>query len=150
MFHKPALGSTFALRNIAKKKRFIFWDDFRPVEFAHKDTIAVATFLSLFIGKDTEIQVSQSFNDGNLDVVWKKGVVFTAKEDGLWTPTSKVSAEDIRHLRNRVEEFHFTHVISDVKDVESCAPCKSRWIVEHTEGDATCPMIPASSSTCRP
>ena len=49
VFHKPALGSTFALRNIAKKKRFIFWDDFRPVEFAHKETIPVATFLSLSI-----------------------------------------------------------------------------------------------------
>jgi hypothetical protein len=34
IFHKPALGSTFALRNIVQKKRFIFWDDYRPVEFA--------------------------------------------------------------------------------------------------------------------
>ena len=83
VFHKPALGSTFALRNIVKNKRFIFWDDYRPVEFAHKETVPVATFLSLFIGKDTEVQVSQSFNDGNLDVKWPRGVVFTAKEEGL-------------------------------------------------------------------
>ncbi len=32
VFHKPALGSTFALRNIVKK-RFVFWDDYRPVEY---------------------------------------------------------------------------------------------------------------------
>ena len=134
VFHKPALGSTFALRNIVKKKRFIFWDDFRPVEFAHKDTIPVATFLSLFIGKDTEIQVSQSFNDGNLDVVWRRGVVMTAKEDGLWAPTTRVPAEDVRHLQNRVEEFRFTHVMRDIKDVQSCAPCMARWVKHYAQG----------------
>jgi hypothetical protein len=134
VLHKPALGSTFALRNIVKKKRFIFWDDFRPVEFAHKDTVPIATFLSLFIGKDTEIQVSQSFNDGNLDVCWKRGVVFTAKEDGLWDPTSKISAEDVRHLKNRVQEFRLTHVLVDVKEVESCASCMSRWIAKYSAG----------------
>ena len=135
VFHKPALGSTFALRNIAKKKRFIFWDDFCPVQYAHKETIPVPTFLSLFIGKDTEIQVSQSFNDGNLDVAWRRGVVMTAKEDGLWTSTAKVTPEDVRHLKNRVEEFHFTHVITDLKDVESCAPCMARWIMHYAGGD---------------
>ena len=83
VFHKPALGSTFALRNIVNSKKLIFWDDFRPVEYAHTNTIPVATFLSLFIGRETEIQVSQSFNDGNLDVCWKRGVVFTAKSEGL-------------------------------------------------------------------
>ena len=136
------LGSTFALRNIVKGKRFIFWDDFRPVEFAHKDTIPIATFLSLFIGKDTEVQVSQSFNDGNLDVCWKKGVVFTAKESGLWESTSKVSAEDVRHLRNRVEEFRFTHTLASLKDVDSCAPCMSRWIVKYSEEAAMGPLMP--------
>ena len=128
VFHKPALGSTFALRNIVKDKRFIFWDDYRPVEFAHKETVPVATFLNLFIGKDCEIQVSQSFNDGNLDVKWRRGVVFTAKAEGLWEPTGKVSAEDVRHLRNRVEEFHFEHVVPSLKEVDSCAPCMARWV----------------------
>ena len=147
VFHKPALGSTFALRNIAKKKRFIFWDDFRPVEFAHEKTISVATFLSLFIGKDTEIQVSQSFNDGNLDVSWRRGVVFTAKEEELWTPTSKVTAEDVRHLRNRVEEFRFTRVIEGMHDVESCAPCMARWLVRYAGGPLSgAPAGGASSS----
>jgi hypothetical protein len=38
VFHKPALGSSFALRNIVQKKRFIFWDDYRPVEYAQEKT----------------------------------------------------------------------------------------------------------------
>ena len=37
------------------KKRFIFWDDFRPVDYASDDTIPVHVFLSIFIGKPTEI-----------------------------------------------------------------------------------------------
>ena len=98
--------------------------------------------LSLFIGKDTEVQVSQSLNDGNLGVAWKKGVVFTAKEAGLWEPTNKISAEDVRHLRNRVEEFRFTHSLSNLKEVDSCAPCMSRWIVEYSEQAAMGPLLP--------
>ena len=92
VFHKPALGSTFALWNIIKQKRFIFWGDYRPVEFAHHRTVPVASFLSLFTGKPTEVQVSQSFNDGNADVQWRRGAVFTAKSEGLWNPTHRVSA----------------------------------------------------------
>ena len=76
----------FRVRNITKQKRFIFWDDYRPVEFARHQTVPVASFLSLFIGKPTEVQVSQSFNDGNADVQWRRGAVFTAKSEGLWNP----------------------------------------------------------------
>ncbi len=36
--------------------------------YAHERTVTVAFFLSLFIGKVLEIQVSQSFKDGNIDV----------------------------------------------------------------------------------
>ena len=132
VFHKPALGSTFALRNITKGKRFIFWDDFRPVEYAQK-TVQVPEFLSIFIGKSTEVQVSQSFNDGNLDVQWSKGAVFTAKSEGLWVPAGGVSAEDVRHIRNRVEEFPFSSVVTDLKDVQSCAPCMANWIIKFAE-----------------
>ena len=151
VFHKPALGSTFALRNIVKNKRFIFWDDFRPVEFAHKETVPVATFLSLFIGKETEIQVSQAFSDGNLDVRWKRGVVFTAKEEGLWEPTSRVSAEDVRHLRNRVEEFRFEKTVVALKEVQSCAPCMATWILKYSDEAATgsvpAPLLPITAPT---
>ena len=64
VFHKPALGSSSALRNISKEKRFLFWDDFRPVEYGQR-TVPVTTFLSLFQHEPFEVQVSQSFNDGN-------------------------------------------------------------------------------------
>ena len=130
VLHKPALGSSFGLRNI-QKKRFIFCDDINLVEYAHEKTVPVATSLSLFIGKHTEVQAPQSFNDGNPDVKWNHGVIFTAKKDGLWNETSRISAEDIRHMRNRVEEFEFTSTIPCVlKDVESCEVCMAKWICE--------------------
>lgn len=74
----------------------------------------------------------EAFHDGNFDIEWKRGVVFTAKEDGLWTPIPKVSAEDIHHIRNRVMEFRFQHAFSseNLKDVTSCAPCMARWICD--------------------
>ncbi len=149
VFHKPALGSTFALRNITKGKRFIFWDDYRPVEYAHEKTVPVSAFLSLFIGKNAEIQVSQSFSDGNLDVQCNRGIVFTAKSEGLWDPTGKVSAEDIQHIRNRVEEFHFTNIVTSLKDVESCAPCMARWITKFSDEASalTVPLAPVASSS---
>ncbi len=73
----------------------------------------------------------------------------TAKEDGLWVPTSKVPAEDVRHLQHRVEVFRFTHVLRDVKDVESCAPCMARWITHCAAGHGAMPGVsrtPASST----
>ena len=149
VLHKPALGSKFALRYIVRNKRFIFWDDYRPIEFAHDYTVPVATFLSLFIGQNTEINVSQSFNDGNLDVSWTRGIVFSAKQEGLWEPTCNVSAEDVRHIRNRVEEFQFTHVVTDLKEVESCAPCMARWILSYSGAatTASAPTRPVPSGT---
>ena len=59
------------------------------------------------MGQYSEIQVSQSFNDGNDDVQWHRGCAFTAKLKGLWEPTKRVSLEDIGHVRNRCEEFLF-------------------------------------------
>ncbi len=50
VMHKPALGSKYGLRNILKDKRFLFWDDYRPVQYG-QDTVPVATFLSLFTGR---------------------------------------------------------------------------------------------------
>lgn len=135
VLHKPALNSTFGLRNLAGGgKRFILWDDFRPVEFAHERTVPVSLFLSLFVGQHAEIQVSQSFNDGNKDVQWTHGVVFTGKQEGLWQPTNRVSAEDVRHMRNRVHEFVFSAVLpaGALQDVSSCAPCMASWIVRES------------------
>ena len=147
VFHKPALGSSFALRNIVQKKRVISWDDYRPVEYAQEKTVPVAAYLSLFIGKHTEVQVSQSFHDGNLDVQWNRGVAFTAKEEGLWTPTPKVSPEDIRHLRNRVEEYPFRSIVPELKEVVPCSPCMARWILKFSDlGSAPGPAAVSMAS----
>ncbi|CAK0858989.1 unnamed protein product, partial [Prorocentrum cordatum] len=150
VLHKPALGSSFGLRNLASgTKRFIFWDDFRPVEFAHEKTAPVSLFLSLFVGQHTEIQVSQSFNDGNKDVCWNRGAVFTGKLEGLWETTNKVGAEDIRHMQNRVRQFPFTSVLSDgsLQDVLSRAPCMTAWIVrEAAKFDAVGVFRPAPAA----
>ena len=112
----------------------------------------VAAFLSLFIGKPAEVQASQSFNDGNPDVQWNRGAVFTAKLEGLWQPTSRVTAEEVRHLRNRVEEFHFHAVLGDanLKEVDTCAPCMARWICKYSDEFDAIPIrlsTPASQST---
>ncbi|CAK0900396.1 unnamed protein product, partial [Prorocentrum cordatum] len=55
VFHKPAVGSPFALRNIVKDKKFLFWDDYQPIEFAEK-AVPVQSFLSLFEGHPFEPQ----------------------------------------------------------------------------------------------
>ena len=115
-------------------------------------TVPVAAFLSLFIGKHTEVQVSQSFHDGNLDVQWNRGVVLTAKAEGLWTPTSKISLEDVTHLRNRVQEYRFTAVVTALKDVQSCAPCMARWIVKWSAAAAPAvqPVAPVQLAPAAP
>ena len=152
VLHKPALGSSFALRNL-EKKRFILWDDYRPVEYAHDKTIPVSLFLSLFIGQHTEIQVSQSFNDGNKDCRWKRGVVFTAKQHELWEPTRNVSQEDVEHMRNRCQEFVFTHKFqkAELKTVEPCAVHMARWIVAgaaaHDANTGLRPILPIAPSS---
>ena len=61
--------------------------------------------LKLFGGQFLEVQVSQSFHDGNLDCRWRRGVAITSKLKGLWDPRGPVSQEDISHLQNRVEQF---------------------------------------------
>ena len=131
VLHKPALGSSFALRNITKK-RFIFWDDYSPVEYAQEKTITKSLFLSLFIGQNVEVQCSQSFSDGNMDVKWNRGVAFTAKSRGLWNATAKISEEDVTHMRNRCEEFRFEHTFDrkELKDVPSCAHHLAKWVLE--------------------
>ena len=128
VLHKPAIGSKFALRNILRQKRFLLWDDYRPVEYA-QNTIQVSTFLSLFTGQPFEVQVSQSFTDGNVDFHWKQGCVMTAKSEGLWRPTGCVSEEDVRHMQSRVHMFTVNAQVANLKDIEPCGVCLSKWIV---------------------
>ena len=63
---------------MVKGKRFLLWDDYSPVEYGQK-TVPVSTFLSLFQGQPFEVQLSQAFNDGNVDFQWRRGCVLTAK-----------------------------------------------------------------------
>ena len=128
VFHKPALNCKFALRNILKPNmRLIYWDDYRPVEYAEK-TVEVSTVLSLFQGSAFEVQVSQSFNDGNVDFEWRRGVVWTGKEQGLWTPTRVVSQEDVRHMQSRVVQHSLCASIPTLTQTPECAICMARWI----------------------
>ena len=108
-------------------KRFLFWDDYRPVEYA-KETIPTATLLSLLTGHPFEVQVPQSFHDGNVDFEWHRGAVVTAKEEGLWIPTRAVTAEDIRHMQSRFEVFRLVAQVPELRGIEPCQIHLARWV----------------------
>ena len=75
-----AMKSAFALRNILKDKRFLYWDDYRPVQYA-QGTVEVGTVLSLFNGLPFEVQMPQNVHDGTL------GAASQATSDCLpWRP----------------------------------------------------------------
>jgi len=146
VFHKPALGSKFALRNITKSKRFIFWDDYRPVEYA-MGTVPVATFLSLFEGKPFEVQMSQSFNDGNVDFEWRRGAVLTAKKQGLWDLRGDISEEDVRHMQSRVDVYECSAKVSQLQHTDACEVCMCKWICD---GAAARDAAPVSQPALAP
>ena len=138
VLHRPGEKATMALANCVKKgKRFIYWDEYRPVEYAARDTVPVGTFLSLFGGGSLEIQVSQTFNNGNAEFQWKRGVAMTAKADGLWDPIPAlagmvpVTREDITHMQSRVHQFHATAPVPEnvVADVPNCRESFCRWLL---------------------
>jgi hypothetical protein len=131
VLHKPALTSSMPLANLLKKKRCLYWDDYRPVEYASAGTVPVSTFLSLFGRQYLEVQVSQSFHDGNPDVRWTKGAVMTAKADGLWDVMRGVDREDIRHMQSRVEQFEVGHTIQrkNFVHVPTCAESFCWWVL---------------------
>ena len=135
--HLPAdTDQKFALRNWVKAKRFAYFDEFPPVEYARLKTISVTTFKKAFGGKYFEIQVPKNWSDGNVDFKWNRGAIFTNKEDGLWDPVRGVSQEDIKHLKARVELFSLTYQFvqpgqsapGDV--VPECRCCFAKWLVE--------------------
>jgi hypothetical protein len=133
--HKPDLGSNMPLVNITKAhKRFMYLDEFQCVEYAavpaRKPTIPVTTMLKLLGGQYLEVQVSQSFHDGNLDCRWRRGVAITSKAKGLWEPRGPVTAEDIVHLQNRVEQFTAVVQVSKT-ELKTIVPCKvsfCKWL----------------------
>ena len=126
------------LPNVTKMgKRFIFWDEYRPVEYAASGTVQVGSFLSLLGGTSLEVQVSQSFQKGHDELIWKRGAAMTAKEEGLWDPVPPlpgsvaVTKEDIRHMQNRVQQFNALAPLDEksMVTVPSCAESFCRWLV---------------------
>lgn len=136
VLHLPAISDgKYALANWVKDKRFAYWDEFSPVEFAHAGVLPVTTFKKAFGGQFFEVQVTQSLNNGNKDFRWKQGAVFTNKEEGLWCTTERVSAEDVRHIKSRVEIFRFTHQLFPPGaapprgSVPQCRHHLAKWLV---------------------
>jgi hypothetical protein len=136
VFHTPALGSPMPLANLAlKDKKFLYLDDYRPVDYAaypaRAPTIPVVTMLKFLGGQNFEVQVSQSFSNGNKDFRWKHGAVITAKANGLWGCVNGVTEEDVRHMKNRVELFEATEQlpVGSIVDIPPCKGCFADWLV---------------------
>ena len=136
--HRPSEKATMALANLAKRnKRFIFWDEYRPWEFAVRGTVPVGTFLSLFGGSPLEILLSQIFDDANGETLWRRGAAMTAKAEGLWDPIAAlpglmpVSAEDVRHMQNRMHQFFASAPVPSgtLASVPDCRESWCRWVV---------------------
>ena len=136
---KPKLGApNGALSKLAKDDfRFVFWDDYRPVEYAaypeDNPTVPATDFLAFFQGQPFNIQVSQSFNDGHPTMTWHRGVAMTCKEEGLWDPIGIVTREEIKHMKARVDIFRASHVVGTNPDLfdtsPACAEPWCRWIL---------------------
>ena len=135
VLNKPKIGATCPLSKLPRGKRFIYFDDYRPVEYAaaprDNPTVSVTTFLSLFQGQPTDIQVSQSFHDGHPEMAWARGCAMTAKEIGLWEARGIVTPEEVCHVKSRVDQFPARHVIprGDFVDVPLCSESWARWVV---------------------
>ena len=157
VFHKPAMRSSFPLANIRKGKRFLFWDDYRPVDYA-QGAVPVTTYLSLFQGAPFEVALSGALNDGNEDFAWKRGAVMTAKEDGLWDAWGEVTPEDVRHMQSRHIVFRASASLPNMRGVAECAPHMCAWIKTFSDafdarqvvrpflGERTVPSPAASSA----
>jgi hypothetical protein len=135
VFNKPKLGAPCPLSKLPRDKRFIYFDEYRPVEYAAlpKDnpTVSATTFLAMFQGQPFDVQVSQSFNDSHPEVIWKHGAAMTAKEEGLWDPMGIVTREEIRHMQSRVEVFRAGYIIpeADFVSLPLCGESWARWLV---------------------
>lgn len=136
--HTPALDSPFPLANLAlQRKRFLYWDEYQPIPYASLPekgpTVPVVTFLKLLSGQHLEVRVSGCYHDGNADVRWKHGAALTAKADGLWTPSGCVRAEDVRHMKARVQQFEATEPLTEEQmsgeDISPCRVSFAKWLV---------------------
>ena len=135
-------------------KRFIYFGDYRPVDFARlpreNATIGVMTFLAMFQCQPFDVQVSQSFNDGHPEMTWTRDAALTAPLDGVWEPRGDVSYEDIRHMKTRVQQFESYHVLptEQLVPVPTCAASWARWLVidsvafAHRANSVPRPLLP--------
>ena len=134
---------------MGRARRFLLWDDYWPVTYA-QETVEVSTVLSLFNGLPFEVMVSQSFNDGNPDFRWCWGAAVTAPEEGLWEPRGIVTAEHVRHMKNRFAPFRCTAVIKVLKDLDPCAIHMCRWLVDGANAaDARAALRPPLAPPCQ-
>ena len=136
VFTKPKLGAPCPLAKlVGPQPRFIFFDDYRPVEYASmpekNPTVPVTDFLAMFCGQTFQIQVTQCFNNGQPYKVWKRGAAMTAKKKGMWKPSDIVPQEEIRHMQARVVQFEAKGKLNerDFRTVPKCAESFARWLV---------------------
>ncbi|CAK0851195.1 unnamed protein product [Prorocentrum cordatum] len=136
VFTKPKLGAFCPLAKlVGPQRRFIFFDDYRPVEYAsmaeRSPTVPVTDFLAMFCGQKFQVQVSQCFNNGQPDTIWKRGAAMTAKKKGLWMPSDVVPQEEIRHMQARVVQFEAKGKLkeADFRTVPKCSESFARWLV---------------------
>lgn len=132
----PALGATMPLASLVNgTKRFLYWDEYSPTEYAsrpqRRPTIPAVTFKKLLGGQLMEIQVSQSFCNGNPFFQWQRGAALTAPLADLWKEYPGVSPEDIRHMKSRVELYEaLVPIEGPLREVPWCAESWCRWLVE--------------------
>ena len=136
VLNKPKIGVSCPISRLAKgKARFIYFDDYRPVDYAalppQNPTIPSTLLLAMLCGQPFDVTVSQSFNDGHPEMEWHRGIALTALEEGLWDPKPGVSREEIRHMQSRVLQFRATHSIpeEDFEDAPKCPESWCRWVV---------------------
>jgi hypothetical protein len=133
----PAQGASMALSSLVTSKtaRFIYWDEYSPVEFASRPsrspTVPAVTFKKLFAGQFLRIQVSQAHHDGNPDFKWTRGAALTAPLEGLWDVVKPVTKEDVRHMQSRVIQFDANVAIAGpLQTVPHCAESWCKFVVQ--------------------
>ena len=133
----PALGASMALSSLATNKaiRFIYWDEYSPVDFAARPsrspTVPAVTFKKLFAGQYLRLQVSQAHHDGNPDFKWSRGAAMTAPLEGLWDAVLPVSNEDVRHMQSRIIQFEARVPIQGpLQPVPHCASSWCKYVVQ--------------------
>ena len=107
----------------------MFWDEFEPLVFIAKGAMPKSQFLKAFNGQLFEVQLNQRTNDGNKPFRWNRGAVFTAKEKELWTLRDGITAEDVSHIKSRVDIFRCSGRINLRQGgVPKCAHCMAKWV----------------------